>query len=419
MKSNKEYDDGINQVVPIYKFEFVPDVMWIDWYGEQKKFCLISVKKTIIETGQEFKVLHPISEYILSRYSSRRFNTMKKHSDNITAFLNYLYTNKKKLGLTSLSDLTFTHGTNFLNYISMEKKLNKNTVQTYERVITNFYVFLSTKGILATISPEEFQKVQGNWGKYYLSPFKGVQYPTPSQRKKEHSFPLQYLPLLIEISILVAPRITLGIYIQFMGGLRHGEVVNLKRTQAQRRINNGDFTFKIENQKFRKDIKDHTSSEVKRPRTQEVYNVKGWLTTLFEDHVKLYKAEDGSNALFVNARGKAMTAKSYSQYFNKVKQYFCNYLRAYGDEDDIALADHLRLVDWSTHIGRGSFTNMIAERTDNPFLLAYKRGDKNPEAALPYIAKTAKIRKRIERSFSSLNNEYLPGLVERRKRKGD
>lgn len=58
---------GVNQVIPIYKFEFVPEVMWIDWHGEMKKFCLISVKKTLTEPGEEFKVLHPISDYIMSR----------------------------------------------------------------------------------------------------------------------------------------------------------------------------------------------------------------------------------------------------------------------------------------------------------------------------------------------------------------
>lgn len=248
-----------------------------------------------------------------------------------------------------------------------------------------------------------------------MSPFNGVVYPPSAEKKKEHIFPIQYFPLLMEISIIVAPRITLGIYMQFMGGLRNGEVVNITRTQAIRRIGNGDFTITVKNRKFRSDIKDHVSSEVKRERSQEIFNIKNWLTTLFEDHKFRFHNTDGGNALFVNSRGKAMTAKSYSQYFNKVKNAFCDYLKEHGDEDDIVVADHLRTVDWSTHIGRGTFTNMVAERTDNPFLLAFKRGDKNPQSALPYIAKTARIRKKIEQTFSNLNNEYMPRLIERRK----
>jgi hypothetical protein len=403
-------------VLPFYKFEFFSDPIWIDWYGRtKKKFCLISIRRTNMATGEQVKIIHPVSEYILSRYSSREYNTMKKNVDNLIVFLNYLYNNNKKIGIALISELTLVHGRDFLNFIGLEKKLRKSTVQSYERTLTNFYVFLSDKGILETISKNEFQKVQGPWGKYYLSPFKGVRYPAASKKKIEHAFPLQYLPLLLEISIIVAPRITLGIYIQFMGGQRNGEVVNLKRTQAQRRVQNGDFIFKIENQKFRSDVKDHTSSEVKRPRTQEVFNIKDWLTTLFEDHITMYKTEDGSNALFVNARGKAMTAKSYSQYFNIVKKTFCSYLRVYGDEDDIVVADHLSTIDWSTHIGRGTFTNMIAERTDNLFLMAYKRGETNPESSMPYIVKTTKVRKKIEDSFKNLNNEYLPRLIDRRK----
>jgi hypothetical protein len=405
-----------NNVLPIYKYEFFTDVMWIDWYEDKrKKFCLISVRRKNIETGATVKVIHPISEYLLWKFSSKSPNTMKKCCDILIAFLNWLHNNYKHLNLTTLSDLRPYHGTEFLNYLPSARNVNRRTVAGYERQLTNFYKWLSNEGILAKIPPSMFVKKKGPWGEYYQSPFDGVIYPKASQKKIEHAFPLQYLPLLLEISVIVSPRITLGIYIQFMGGLRNGEVVNLRRTEVQRRIKNGDFIFNVKDQYFRTDIKDHTSSEVKKPRTQEVFNVKGWLTKLYEDHKVRFKPSDGSDALFVNAEGKAMTAKSYSQYFNKVKNRFCDYLKAYGDADDIALSDHLRIVDWSTHIGRGTFSNMIAERTDNPFLLAYKRGDSNPNSVLPYIAKTTKIRQKIEKAFSNLNNDYMPRLVERRK----
>ncbi|RAS89623.1 hypothetical protein A3863_10410 [Priestia endophytica] len=212
----------------------------------------------------------------------------------------------------------------------------------------------------------------------------------------------------------MAPRISLGIYLQFMGGLRVGEVVNIKRTQAMRRVRNGDFILDIRDQNFRTDIKDIISSSVKRPRTQEIFNIKEWLPTLFEDHIARFSTGDGSKALFVNNRGKAMTSKSYSQYFNNVKNAFCHYLRRYGDEDDIIVADHLQMIDWSTHIGRGTFTNIVADKTDNPFLLAFKRGDKKVDSALPYLSKTVRLRKKIEELFNSLNNEYIPRLVNER-----
>ncbi|EJR42295.1 MULTISPECIES: hypothetical protein [Bacillus cereus group] len=406
-----------NNVLPVYKYEFFTDVIWIDnWYGTEKKFALISVRRINKESGAIVKVIHPLSEFILSKHGNNDYNTMKKYADNLIAFLNYLHNYAKELDITTLSGLQLSHGNQFLNYLGKEKKVSGKTVHGYERTLTRFYVFLSEKGLLPEVSPEKFVKKENQWGiKYYMSPFNGVVYPPLAEKKKEHIFPIQYFPLLMEISIIVAPRITLGIYMQFMGGLRNGEVVNITRTQAIRRIGNGDFTITVKNRKFRSDIKDHVSSEVKRERSQEIFNIKNWLTTLFEDHKFRFHNTDGGNALFVNSRGKAMTAKSYSQYFNKVKNAFCDYLKEHGDEDDIVVADHLRTVDWSTHIGRGTFTNMVAERTDNPFLLAFKRGDKNPQSALPYIAKTARIRKKIEQTFSNLNNEYMPRLIERRK----
>ena len=414
-----QINQGTNEnisILPIYKYKFFTDVMWIKWGNHKKKFALISVRRINEANGAIVKVIHPISEFILSKYSSRDYATMKKYADNIVGFLNYILENRKQLNIKSLYQLKLSHGVEFLNYKGTEDKVNSNTVRGYERTLTNLYVFLSKKGFLMEIPPNEFVKKENQWGKkYYESPFKGVKYPENRHTKLEHLFPLKYLPLLLEISVIIAPRITLGIYMQFMGGLRSGEVVNISRTQALRKIKNGDFILDVKNRDYRTDIKDHSGSEVKRKRNQEIFNIKDWLSTLFDDHTYRFKPKDGSNALFVNAKGKAMTAKSYSQYFNNVKVSFCDYLVVYGDEDDIVVSDHLRTVDWRTHIGRGTFTNMVAERTDNPFLIANKRGDKQITSALPYIARTRRIREKIEQAFSNLNNNYIPSLVERRK----
>lgn len=407
-------------VLPNYKYRFFTDIMWIKWGSQEKKIALISVKRINIKNGAIVKIIHPISEFILSKYTSKNYNTMKKYSDNVVGFLNYIMENRKLLSIDSIFQLKLSHGVEYLNFKGTNKKVNSGTVREYERTLTNLYVFLAQKGLLSEISLNEFVKKETQWGKnYYESPFKGVIYPGNKHKKIEHSFPLRYFPLLLEISIIIAPRITLGIYLQFMGGLRNGEVVNLSRTQVTRTIKNGDFIFDVKNRYYRKDIKDHFGSEVKRERFQEVFNIKDWLTILFDDHKLRFKPKDGSNALFVNAQGKAMTSKSYSQYFNKVKINFCNYLVEFGDEDDIVVSDYLRTVDWSTHIGRGTFTNMIAERTDNPFLIANKRGDKEISSALPYIAKTKRIREKIEQAFSNLNNNYIPSLVDRRKKDGE
>lgn len=418
---------SISNVISFNQYRFKTDVIWIDWYGDRKQFAVVSLAKTTLgeeyngkQTRTEISVIHPITEFIMSKYSARKYTTMKKHSDNLTSFLNYLLSYGRKLNIDTIKDLKLSHGTSFLTYLGSEKKVAKSTVKQYERTLTNFYVFLANKGLIPHIPASKFEKKKDQWGgSFYLSPFKGVIFPAPSKKAKEHAFPLKYFPLLLEIAILETPRIALGIYLQFFGGLRVGEVVNIKREQAKRRVKNGDFLIRLNDQHFRSDIKDRSGSSVKRAREQEFFNIKNWLTVLFEDHTVRFRPCDGSNALFVNRDGKAMTAKSYSQYFNRVKKIFCDYLKAYGDEEDIAVSDHLRIVDWSTHIGRGTFTNMIAENTDNPFLIAYKRGDKDMKSALPYIAKTSRLRKKIENLFRDLNNDYIPKLVTQRNRRNN
>lgn len=417
-----------NDIIPFHQFHFFTDVIWLDWYGGKKQFAVISLAKSInlnVSDGarsvsSEVKIIHPVSEFIISRYYAREYATMKKHSDNLVGFLNYILRNRKSLNIAAITDLKLSHGTQFLNYLGREKKVSRGTVKLYERTLTNFYVFLSDKELLLEVSKSKFIRKQDQWGrKFYESPFAGVIYPGYKISKKEHAFPLRYFPLLLEIAILEAPRIALGIYLQFFGGLRVGEVVNISRDSAKRRIAYGDFLIKLEKQNFRSDIKDRSGTSVKRKRHQEIYNIKNWLTVLFNDHHLRFVPIDGTNALFVNRDGKAMTAKSYSQYFNRVKKLFCDYLKQYGSAEDIVVSDHLRFSDWSTHIGRGTFTNMIAEQTENPFLVAYKRGDRQLDSSLPYMAKTTRLRQKIEQLFEGLNNEYMPKLVDRRNNGGD
>lgn len=413
---------GEARIIFIKKYRFLTDIVWIDWYeGEKKKLAIISIAKTIgleedKEKVREVKVIHPITEFLMELYSSRKYLTMKKHADNLTNFLNFLCKYSGELDIRSMRELQLGHAVSFLNYLGREKRLLKSTVKQYERTLTNFYVFLSQKGVLLNVPKEIFVYKENQWRHgYYLSPFQGVIYPNHSHRRIEHAFPMKYFPLLLEISILEAPRIALGIYLQFFGGIRSGEAVNIRREQFRRRVKSGDFLLNLTEQNFRTDIKDRGGSNVKRVREQQFFNIKDWLEILFQDHIKKYIPLDGSNALFVNNRGNAMTAKSYRNYFNKVKKAFCRYLKCYGNEDDIIVSDYLQTVDWSTHIGRGTFTNLIAEHTDNPFLVAYHRGDASPESALPYIAKTEKLRKKIEQLFSNLNNDYIPRLVDRNK----
>ena len=56
-----------------------------------------------------------------------------------------------------------------------------------------------------------------------------------------------------------------------------------------------------------------------------------------------------------------MTGASYRYYFTNAKKTFIDYLKQSQDPNDKIASISLSNTDWSTHIGRGIFTNMLAE----------------------------------------------------------
>ncbi|KMP76722.1 hypothetical protein TU62_06885 [Bacillus cereus] len=398
-----------------YKFFSIP--VWLEWNTSSKgdithkKFSIIGLK----ETSNDIHITHPLSDFILSNWKYNAYNTQRKHCNNTVSFLNYLLTNKKLLGINTLKELKLVHGNDFLNNLS-RKERTVGTVKDVERTLTLFYIWLQKKGCLPKVNETLFIKKETYQGtSYFQSPFEVI-YPTKTGSKKEHMLPAKYIPLLLEIAVLKTKPIALGVYLQIFGGLRRGEVVNLKRSNLKRKLNTGDFLLTLKNQNFRKDIKDHSgSSSVKKPRDQAVLQIFDWGKILFADHINLYKDHTDSGALFINRDGKAMSGKSYSQYFNKLKHNFINFLKTYGNSEEKILANHLLLADWSTHIGRGTFTNLIAENTDNPLEIAFHRGDDNLLSSLTYMVKTDRMRKKIEDKFDNMHENYLPRLIDRNK----
>ncbi len=370
-----------------------------------KKYCVIGVR----DTERNVEVIHPISDFIVSRWGRNKYNTQRKRVNEIIPFLNYLKDNRHSLGTESLSTLGIEAGTTHLNSLTHAGN-GTSTVKEAERTLTEFYVWLAGKGILETMSLNDFKKVKSQYGTYYESPF-NCEYPSKKPSKLEHLLPMEYIPLLFELATIVAKPITLGLYIQIFGGLRVGEVLNIKRTQSLVRARKGDFTFKLEDQNFRTDIKH--SAHVKKPRYQTVMNVKDWLPILMNEHLSLYKPNDGSDALFVNRDGKAMSERSYRQHFDTLKQKFIKFLKESKETDAIVLGRHLESAKWSTHIGRGTFTNMIAEHAQTPNEIAHHRGDSNIQSSLTYMSDTIRLRDKLEEKLHIMHNNFIPRLIKK------
>lgn len=391
------------------KFCTVPT--WIDYIFhsngdvEKRHLAVIGLKDVELDVH----VIHPISQFITDHWKNKQYNTQRKHANNVVQFLNYLVSNRRKLKISSLTELTINHGTEYLNHLSL-KGVKRSTVMDAERTLTTFYLWLIKIDVIPLIPEKVFEKKETHLGSYFVSPFRPL-YPSKAPKEIEHTLPINYIPLLLEVAIAVAKPIALGLYFQIFGGLRVSEVVNLKRTQVARRMREGDFILRLQNQNFRTDLREHSS--VKKVRTQRVLEINDWGHSLFKDHVNLYKPIDGSNALFVNRDGNALSQRSYRQYFQKVKDYFIATLENHGDSEQKLLAKHLKYMKWSTHIGRGTFTNMIAEDAENPYEIAHLRGDSNINSSLTYMVSTERIHKKIEDKFSNMHEVYIPKLITR------
>lgn len=414
-----------NNVVTInhpdtYEFVMVP--VWLDWHKlrdgnvVKKQVASIGLKSKELDTH----IIHPVSNFILNwKWRSSEYNTKRKHANNLVKFLNFLLENRHKLNIASLSDLNISIGNTYLNSLT-NNGLRRDTILDAGRTLTYFYLWLSNQGCLPHVDKKilENKKMTNhhNGRTYYESIFNPI-LPNQTTVKRKHLFPVKYIPLLFEIAILFAHPIAFGLYLQIFGGLRIGEVVNLKRTSFRKRMDSADFLIYIRERQFRTDIKDSSGSNyVKKIRNQLILQIKDWGDILYRDHVEFYKDKDvgQTGALFLNRDGKPMTAKSYSQYFYKVKDKFIKFLKDYGSVEDKVVAADLQISNWATHICRGTFTNLIAEEIENPAELMFLRGDSNLLSCLPYLANTERVRRKVEERMNHMHTDYVPRLIERR-----
>lgn len=115
----------------------------------------------------------------------------------------------------------------------------------------------------------------------------------------------------------------------------------------------------------------------------------------------------------MNRDGRAMTAESYRQFITKVKKTMVNFLQSHGSPQDKIVAYHLNSSSWNTHIGRGTFTNILADEVDNAFELAFLRGDSSLLSSLAYMTNTERMRIKIENKFKEMHGVYIPKLIDR------
>ncbi|MEG2867901.1 MAG: hypothetical protein RR894_09145 [Terrisporobacter sp.] len=365
-----------------------------DKYNEaiMKKHSVIVLENKA--NGKE--VVHPINDFIYTYWKANDYNSMSSASFELCKFLNWLYFESDEK-IEELSEITTHTCSRYLLSLTKEG-CQKSTVKKHEKLLIKLIVYLYEKELLKNIDYADILQLKEN-------SFVGVIYNKKERTTKIHEFKSELIIPFIETAFYETPSIALGVYYQIFGGLRSGEIVNISKAKIQNIGAYGEFgqIIKLDDNNFRPELTTTSGKgEIKVNRNQVIFPYKTLLKKLYKYHIEHFKATDGTNALFVNRDGKAMSGESYNYYFTKLKNTFIKNIESSNDTKLKTYAKYLKSHQWSTHIGRGLFSNLMAEYTDNILEVAVARGDNNLSSSLTYMADTKRIVDKIQNELELL-----------------
>lgn len=352
---------------------------------EKDQLCLIVVK----HTKKNRELVHPFSEFVLE-FKNKSYNTMKNRAETVVRFLNFILNNNHDYKLKSFSKLEKIHGEDYLNSLR-RNGCSKSYFMREENNLTKFYYFLSKKELLDS---DELKEHMFKWEettmrekkiKYLVPIFKDAKQPSSKgENKPLHNIDEEMLPDFLDLAARITPHIALGIYLQIFGGLRPSEVVTCSTTCATLYgpYGTNGMTLDIRTRYFSKNPT-RKSAHSKRGRIQNIEVFGNYLPDFYRNHIEKYLPKDDTLALFSNTRGRAMSYSVYYYQFKKLMLAFIGFLESSGNTNWEIFAMTLKTVKAGPHLGRGIFSNLMAEILDDTRLME-ARGDKNPDSVRPY-----------------------------------
>lgn len=344
----------------------------------------------------------PLSKFIKSNYRDKgnSLNSQRNAAYTITAFLNFLIYKVRDGNYSSLKDfglkaLTLQMAADYITLLSMKNRageLSKNYIENKMIYLNNFYVWLSKQNILIEkINIVSFSKSYNGFSKERINLFEtndlDIILPVKSTYKHLHlkDFGENRIELVfkfLEVAQRVEPILVLGIALQIFAGLRRAEVVNLMEYNFKW-ANNLVITVKEHVDILFADLSNTADVKVKTPGDQ-ICLFTEIIKPYYNAHLNLLKTAKvrKHKGLFINLKtGNAITGKSYSNKFDKVKEKFLEELLLESKIKDYYL---LTNNNWSSHIGRGIYTNLLYSLDLTPTQVALLRRDKNIHSAEAY-----------------------------------
>lgn len=357
---------------------------------------------------------HPLTDFIRLKYEyqSKSLNAQLAAARTISRFLNFIYgeiikQDEEFLNLVYLGikGLKLIHGSRYITHLS-SRGIKKETVENYEGYLKVFFLFLQEQKLVdLEFNLARYLDIEGKW--IEQSPFKHSMFQTKYPRREtqvkrraklkdfgenRYILTLEFIQKTREI----APEIAFGVCLQFYGGLRRGEVVNLTRGSIKAKFGESMNVEIRDNRRILfQHLKDTSKENPKRLNYLQVHMANQTvldnelLWEVFDDHLRTLDIMGKRNrlldysALFVDQDGKAMSGNVYERKFKKVKKYFMKELGVIeGRDDDFEL---LNESYWGTHIGRGNFTNFLFDMGLTITQIAIARGDTSIDSAMEYV----------------------------------
>ncbi|MBD7938528.1 site-specific integrase [Cytobacillus sp. Sa5YUA1] len=352
----------------------------------------------------------PLSNFIKREYKNKgkSINSQRNAAYAITRFLNHLSKDKvsyTELVIGGLSSLTLQHGADYISYLSLKSRageLKSEYVKTEIQYLNKLFHWLNSESIISQSFSVDYQTVyHGRKSRKIVSNVfettNDLDIIVPIRNSTQNNvikdFGKNRNRLIIDFIMTakrIEPLMALGIALQFFGGLRRSEVINLKRSSLKWTNSNLIVELRDNQDILFADAINKADIQVKYPRDQ-ICICPEIVKPLYEEHLemltKLTKGTKGtkgtSEALFISTRNfNALRGKRYSAKIDKIKQQFLNDLLIKNQVEDYILLTNNK---WSTHIGRGVFTNILIDLGLTPTQIALARGDRSLQSALSYV----------------------------------
>ncbi len=352
----------------------------------------------------------------------RRPETLRVRGYFICNFLNYvLIAMFDKFQISTLRDITLEHGNQFLQaYADGEasrdkKRKPESTVAKVAVLIAKFYEWIQDvygkeakyiKGIKMIEKVEYVDHSSGKKGTNSITPF-NVHVADMTHETIFRDIPNKALSLLINLSKVYYPEMTLGLCLEAFAGLRIGEVCNVRQDIcpldgggiSYQKIGGRMSGFKINllnKYPMRSDGVD--VGGIKKYRQQYVYpKFLPLLEPIYKEHIKWLekqKNELGYYPMFVNRNGHAETSQNYrKKFYTLIENYL---IPALIDSEDYELqvyAEMLMTRQLAPHALRHWFTVQLVLNNEQPHSIAGWRGDDSLDTALDYTRNKSQLLK--------------------------